>query len=67
MLINNAIIDNVLNAFNSAMDSLDDNLKLALVFTLLDKVAEELGTTTIQMLDKYMPVIRNVNEQLGTL
>lgn len=67
MLINSDIIDNVLDAFNTAMDSLDDNLKLALVFTLLDSGAKALGTTTIKMLDEYMPVIRDVNEQFGTL
>lgn len=68
MLINNAVIDNVLNAFNTAMDSIeDDNLKLALTFTLLDTASAKMNTTTLKMLEKYMPIIRDVNKQFGTL
>ena len=61
------ILDNALNAFNTAMDSLDDNMKLALTFTLLDTASAKLNTTTLKMLEEYMPIIRDVNEQFGTL
>lgn len=55
-------------AFNTAMDAIDDpNLKKALIFTLLDAGAEALGTTTLNLLDEHMDIIKEVNAHFGTL
>lgn len=61
------ILNTVLDNFNTAMELLDDNMKLALTFTLLDTASAKLNTTTLKMLEEYMPIIRDVNEQFGTL